>query len=58
MADSSASNQSITDTDDFREWLTATLDGFPSPGPTVATRLIDILDPYDYPRGSRQSDAA
>lgn len=58
MADPSPSNQSLTDTNDFHEWLSATLDGFPAPGPTVAKRLIDVLDPQDLAREARQSDAA
>lgn len=58
MADSSANYQSTTHTDDFNQWLTATLNGFPVPGTNVATRLIDILDPQDRPREIQDFDAA
>lgn len=59
MADSSANNQSVTDTDEFRQWLAATLGGFPpAPGPAVAKRLIDVLDPRDRPLETHDLDAA
>lgn len=58
MAAPSANYQSLTDTNEFHEWLSATLDGFPAPGPTVAKRLIDVLDPHEFAREARQSDAA
>lgn len=46
------------DSKEYQDWLSATLDKFPSLGPTVARRLIDILEPENDPSTVSDSDAA
>lgn len=58
MTAPTTSIESITDSDDFHDWLTSTLHKFPSPGPTIARRLIDILEPESPHSQVNVSDAA
>lgn len=58
MTAPTTSTESIIDSNDFHEWLATTLAKFPAPGPTVAMRLIDILEPEIPHSQVNVSDAA
>lgn len=50
--------ESVTDSDDFHDWLEITLEKSSSPGPTIARRHVDILEPESPHSQVDVSDAA
>lgn len=41
----SLNSQATVLPDEYQDWLTSTINRFPTPGPNVARRLVDILGP-------------
>lgn len=54
----SSSTSSFIDSVEFDDWLLITLSKFPTPGPTVSRRLVDVLAPDHAEQSSTDANAA